>query len=156
MKYSLREGDGHVASVTLQSGLQIAGDLFIDCSGFRALLIEGALKTGFEDWSHWLPCDRAVAVPCKPVPELTPYTRATARPAGWQWRIALQHRIGNGHVYASDFMSDDEAIGLLLAGLDGAPLAEPRPLRSFRPSRMPRRPPHLKSPARTWKFRSLR
>jgi tryptophan halogenase len=126
---ALREGDGHVESVTLQSGRRIEGGLFIDCSGFRALLIEGALKTGFEDWSHWLPCDRAVAVPCTPVAELTPYTRAIARPAGWQWRIALQHRIGNGHVYSSAHMSDDEAIGVLLANLDGAPLAEPRPLR---------------------------
>jgi tryptophan halogenase len=126
---SLREGDGHVEAVTLQSGRRIEGGLFIDCSGFRALLIEGALKTGFEDWSHWLPCDRALAVPCKPVAETTPYTRATARPAGWQWRIALQHRIGNGHVYSSSFMNDDEAARLLLAGLDGEPLGEPRPLR---------------------------
>ncbi len=126
---TLRETDGHVASVTLQSGRQITGELFIDCSGFRALLIEGALKTGFEDWSHWLPCDRAVAVPCAPVARRTPYTRATARPAGWQWRIALQHRIGNGHVYSSQFSSDEEAVRLLLGSLDGAPLGDPRPLR---------------------------
>ena len=125
----LRETDGHVASVTLQSGRQITGELFIDCSGFRALLIEGALKTGFEDWSHWLPCDRAVAVPCAPVARRTPYTRATARPAGWQWRIALQHRIGNGHVYSSQFSNDEEAVRLLLGSLDGAPLGDPRPLR---------------------------
>jgi tryptophan 7-halogenase len=124
-----READGHVASVTLQSGDVVAGDLFIDCSGFRALLIEGALKTGYDDWSHWLPCDRAVAVPCVSVPDLTPYTRATARQAGWQWRIPLQHRIGNGHVFSSKFMSEDEATAILMSNLDGAPMAEPRPLR---------------------------
>jgi tryptophan halogenase len=123
------EHDGSVASVTLQSGEQVAGDLFIDCSGFRALLIEGALKTGYEDWSHWLPCDRAVAVPCVSAKDITPYTRATARQAGWQWRIPLQHRIGNGHVYCSRHISDDEAIAVLLGNLDGAPLADPRPIR---------------------------
>jgi tryptophan 7-halogenase len=125
----LREGDGHIEAVVLDSGERIEGELFIDCSGFRGLLIEQALKTGYEDWSHWLPCDRAMAVPCESVPEPTPYTRATARAAGWQWRIPLQHRIGNGHVYCSDFMSDDEAAAILLANLDGKALAEPRPLR---------------------------
>ena len=124
-----READGHVRSVTLQSGQVVEGDLFIDCSGFRALLIEGALKTGYEDWSHWLPCDRAVAVPCASAAELLPYTRATARQAGWQWRIPLQHRIGNGHVFASKFMGEDEATAILMGNLDGAPLAEPRALR---------------------------
>ena len=124
-----REGDGHVTSVTLQSGEMVAGDLFIDCSGFRGLLIEGALKTGYEDWSHWLPCDRAVAVPCASAPELLPYTRATARQAGWQWRIPLQHRIGNGHVFSSKYMSEDEATAILMGNLDGMPLAEPRALR---------------------------
>ncbi len=122
----LREGDGHVASVVLKTGQIIEGDLFIDCSGFRALLIEGALKTGFDDWSHWLPCDRAIAVPCANAKELFPYTRSTARSAGWQWRIPLQHRIGNGHVHSSRFMSEDEATALLLSNLDGAPLADPR------------------------------
>ena len=129
-----REGDGFVRSVTLQSGQVVEGDLFVDCSGFRALLIEGTLKTGFEDWSHWLPCDRAVVVPSASNGALTPYTRATARGAGWQWRIPLQHRVGNGHVYASRFMSDDEATAVLLANLDGEPLAEPRALR-FQPGR---------------------
>ena len=129
-----REGDGFVTSVTLQSGQVVEGGLFVDCSGFRALLIEGALKTGFEDWSHWLPCDRAVVVPSASTGSLTPYTRATARAAGWQWRIPLQHRVGNGHVYASKYMSDDEATAVLLGGLDGAALAEPRGLR-FRPGR---------------------
>ncbi|RZM33740.1 MAG: tryptophan 7-halogenase, partial [Sphingomonas sp.] len=93
------------------------------------LLIGDAMGTTFEDWSHWLPCDRAVAVPCERVAETTPFTRSTLRPAGWQWRIPLQHRTGNGYVYASDFVSDDEAAATLLAGLDGAPLADPRVIR---------------------------
>jgi tryptophan 7-halogenase len=124
-----REGDGHVTAVTLQSGARVEGELFIDCSGFRALLIEGALQTGYDDWSHWLPCDRAVAVPCVSAKELTPYTRSTARQAGWQWRIPLQHRIGNGHVFSSKYISEDEATAVLMSNLDGAPLAEPRPIR---------------------------
>ncbi|MGN6210290.1 tryptophan halogenase family protein [Asticcacaulis sp.] len=119
---------GHVRSVTLTDGRVVAGDLFIDCSGFRGLLIEGALKTGYENWSHWLPCDRALAVPCASSAEFTPYTRSTAHHAGWQWRIPLQHRTGNGHVYASQFISDEEAARLLLDNLDGEPLATPRPL----------------------------
>lgn len=125
----LREGDGFIQSLQLENGENIDGDLFIDCTGFRGLLIEQALHTGYEDWSHWLPCDRALAVPCTNTGELTPYTRATAHSAGWQWRIPLQHRTGNGHVYASRFMSDDEACALLLKNLDGEPLAEPKPLR---------------------------
>src|SRR5690606_36946373 len=129
VEVKLRERDGFIESVLLESGERIDADLFIDCSGFRGLLIEEALKTGYEDWTHWLPCDRAVAVPCEGVSELTPYTRATAHRAGWQWRIPLQHRIGNGHVYSSRFISDDEATATLLANLDGRPLAEPRLLR---------------------------
>ena len=124
----LRRADGFVESVTLENGATIAADLFIDCSGFRGLLIEGALKTGYEDWTHWLPCDRAVAVPCTRS-DFTPYTRSTARSAGWQWRIPLQHRTGNGHVYCSAFISDDEAAATLLGNLDGKPLADPRFLR---------------------------
>ncbi|RYD59983.1 MAG: tryptophan 7-halogenase [Sphingomonadales bacterium] len=120
---------GNVASITLASGDVIEGDLFVDCSGFRGLLIEQTLETGIEDWSHWLPCDRAMAVPCDRVGELVPYTRSTAREAGWQWRIPLQHRTGNGYVYASQFLSDDEAASLLLSRLDGAPQADPRALR---------------------------
>lgn len=120
---------GDVASVTLASGEVVEADLFIDCSGFRGLLIEQTLETGIEDWSQWLPCDRAMAVPCDRVEPLTPYTRATAREAGWQWRIPLQHRTGNGYVYASAFLSDDEAATRLLSRLDGAPQAEPRGLR---------------------------
>ncbi|MTV41931.1 tryptophan halogenase family protein [Duganella radicis] len=124
-----RASDGHVDAVRMEHGELIGGELFIDCSGFRGLLIEQALHTGFEDWSHWLPCDRAWAVPCEPGGGLLPYTRATARPAGWQWRIGLQHRTGNGHVYASRFMSDDEAASVLMDSLDGRPLAEPKLLR---------------------------
>ena len=124
-----RAVDGFIESVAMENGDVIEGDLFLDCSGFRGLLIEQSLGTGFEDWRHWLPCDRAWAVPCELSGELPPYTRATARPAGWQWRIGLQHRTGNGHVYASRFMSDDEAAAILMNNLDGAPLAEPRMLR---------------------------
>ncbi|HEX8669917.1 MAG TPA: tryptophan halogenase family protein [Allosphingosinicella sp.] len=125
----LRGGDGFIEGLTFADGRTIEGDFFIDCSGFRGLLIEEALGTGYEDWTRWLPCDRAVAVPCAPGGELTPYTRSTARAAGWHWRIPLQHRIGNGHVYSSAHISDDEAADTLLANLDGAPLGEPRLLR---------------------------
>ena len=124
-----RAADGFIDKVRLADGREFAGDLFIDCSGFRGLLIEEALHTGYEDWTHWLPCDRAFALPCASVAPLTPYTRSTARSAGWQWRIPLQHRTGNGYVYASPFISDDEAATTLLANLDGAALASPRPLR---------------------------
>ena len=88
-----------------------------------------ALKTGYDEWTRWLPCDRAMAVPCENSGPLTPYTRATAREAGWQWRIPLQHRMGNGYVYSSNFISDDEAAAKLLSRLDGKALADPRPLR---------------------------
>jgi tryptophan 7-halogenase len=125
----LRAGDGFVDAVQLVGGRRIEGELFIDCSGFRAILIEGALAAGYEDWSHWLPCDRALAVPCAPGGEFTPYTRSTARAAGWQWRIPLQHRIGNGYVYCSRFISDDDAAATLVAHLDSPALANPRPLR---------------------------
>ncbi len=126
---TLRAADGFIESVTLQGGETIAGDLFIDCSGFRGLLIEGALKTRYDNWQRWLPCDRALAVPSERVEPMRPYTQASARPAGWQWRIPLQHRSGNGHVYCSQFMSDDEAAALLLANVEGHALAEPRALR---------------------------
>ena len=120
---------GFIKQVTLEDGRSFAGDLFIDCSGFRGLLIEGALQTGYQDWTHWLPCDRAMAVPCASSADFTPYTRSTARTAGWQWRIPLQHRTGNGYVYCSKFISDDEVAAILLANLDGKALAAPRPLR---------------------------
>lgn len=125
-----RDGEtGFVDSVTLERGDTVAADLFIDCTGFRALLIGDTLGVGFEDWTHWLPCDRALAVPCAKVGPPTPYTRSTARPAGWQWRIPLQHRTGNGYVYASSAISDDEAAAFLLANLDGEALGDPRLVR---------------------------
>jgi tryptophan halogenase len=129
LSVELRGEDGFIGALLLDDGERIEADLFIDCSGFRGLLIEGALKTGYEDWTQWLPCDRAVAVPCESAGALTPYTRSTARAAGWQWRIPLQHRIGNGYVYCSRFIGDDEAAATLLANLDGRPRAEPRFLR---------------------------
>jgi tryptophan halogenase len=131
-----RNGEsGFVESVRLENGPTIAGDFYLDCSGFQGLLIEKTLRTGFEDWSHWLPCDRALAVPSEKNPEnFTPYTRSTAHTAGWQWRIPLQHRTGNGHVYCSDYISEDEATATLLGNLDGKPLADPRLLR-FRTGR---------------------
>ena len=119
---------GDVASVRLEDGRVLNADIFIDCSGFRGLLIEGALNAGYEDWSHWLPCDSALAVPCARSETLTPYTRSTARSAGWQWRIPLQHRTGNGIVYSSAHWSRRDAEAALLESLDGAPLAEPKPL----------------------------
>ena len=125
---ALRAADGFVEAVTLADGQRIAGDLFIDCSGFRGLLIEQALQTGYESWQDWLPCDRAIAVPSALTGEPDPFTRATAREAGWQWRIPLQHRMGNGHVYCSRFIDDDAAERTLLDNLEGAPLAEPRRL----------------------------
>jgi tryptophan halogenase len=125
----LRSEDGFIRALQLDDGARIEADLFIDCSGFRGLLIEQALGTGYEDWTHWLPCDRAVAVPCESAGELTPFTQSLARPAGWQWRIPLQHRIGNGYVYCSRYVSDDEAAATLLANLDAPALAEPRFLR---------------------------
>jgi len=121
--------DGFIESVTLEGDRIIEAELFVDCSGFRGLLIEGALKTGYEDWTHWLPCDRAMAVPCARTEPVTPYTRSTAREAGWQWRIPLQHRTGNGLVYSSKHIDDDAAEALLLANLDGAQLANPNRLR---------------------------
>ena len=125
----LRGEDGFIDAVVFEGGEKLEADLFIDCSGFRSLLIGQALKTEFEDWSHWLPCDRAAAVPCESVADITPYTRSTAREAGWQWRIPLQHRTGNGYVYCSQFISDDEAAATLMRNLDGKALAEPRKLR---------------------------
>jgi tryptophan 7-halogenase len=126
---NLRGEDGFIDSVTLEGGERIAGELFIDCSGFRGLLIEGALETGYADWTHWLPCDRAVAMPCASAGELLPYTVATALDAGWQWRIPLQNRLGNGYVYCSRHVDDDQAAVTLARRLEGAPLGEPNFLR---------------------------
>lgn len=124
-----RTGDGFVESVTMENGTVVDGELFIDCSGFRGLLIEQTLKTGYIDWTHWLPCDRALAVPSESVEPIPPYTRATACAAGWQWRIPLQQRVGNGYVYSSKHIGDEEAAVTLLANLDGKTLADPRQLR---------------------------
>ncbi len=126
---NLHAETGAIRGVELADGRKFEADFFVDCSGFRALLIEDALKTGYEDWTHWLPCDRAVAVPCAREGAFTPYTRSTARAAGWQWRIPLQHRVGNGHVYSSQFIDDDAAERVLLANLESDPLAPPRRLR---------------------------
>lgn len=120
---------GDIAAVQLESGEQLKADLFIDCSGFRALLIGEALGVDYEDWTHWLPCDRALAVPSEASDTITPYTRAIAHEGGWQWRIPLQHRTGNGLVYSHHHLSDDEATHTLLSNLDTPALADPRPIR---------------------------
>jgi tryptophan halogenase len=125
---------GHVRSLRLKDGQSIAGDLFIDCSGFRGLLIQEALNTGYEDWSHWLPADRAVAMPSESWQRKVPYTRSIAHDSGWQWNIPLQHRNGNGLVYASSHYSDDQAAALLAGNLGSKALAEPRLLK-FRTGR---------------------
>jgi tryptophan halogenase len=121
--------NGDIAAVLLANGTRIEGDLFVDCSGFRGLLIEQELETGFEDWTEWLRCDRAIAVPCTRSEPLMPLTRVIARKSGWQWRIPLQHRTGNGHVFSSRHISEDEATAALLANLDGEPTGEPRTIR---------------------------
>lgn len=126
---ALDSESGFVRAITLESGETIGADLFLDCSGFRGLLIEQALHAGYEEWTHWLPCDRAIALPCSNVGPIMPYTRATAQAAGWIWRIPLQHRTGNGHVYSSKFIDDEEALETLLAQLPAPPLAEPNRLR---------------------------
>ena len=130
-----RDGEsGHIARLHLADGRVVAGDLFLDCTGFRALLIGEAMGVGFEDWSHWLPANRALPVQTASVEPARPYTRAIAHGAGWQWRIPLQHRVGNGLVYCSDYLSDDEAQARLHAQLEGERLVEPSPIR-FRTGR---------------------
>ena len=126
---NLNSESGFIESVALKSGQVVEGDLFIDCSGFRGLLIEQALHTGYEDWSHWLPCDSAVAVQTESLHEPIPYTRSIARDAGWQWRIPLQTRTGNGLVFCSRYLSDDEAVSVLLNNVEGDTLNEPRVLK---------------------------
>ncbi|HVZ30423.1 MAG TPA: tryptophan halogenase family protein, partial [Asticcacaulis sp.] len=126
--------NGALTSVHLENGQLVNGTFFVDCSGFRGLLIGDILGVGYEDWQAWLPCDRALAVPCENAGEPVPYTRSTADAAGWRWRIPLQSRIGNGYVYCSDYIDDDAARTRLLQSLDGKVLAEPRPIR-FRAGR---------------------
>ena len=133
-----RDGEsGDVSGLVLENGTTVAADLYIDCTGFRGLLIEEALGTGYEDWTHWLPCDRAIAVPSARSDKFTPYTRSTAHSAGWQWRIPLQHRTGNGVVFSSAHMSEDEATATLLARLDTPAMADPRTI-AFRTGRRKR------------------
>ncbi|HWU48433.1 MAG TPA: tryptophan halogenase family protein [Asticcacaulis sp.] len=128
-KVELASESGFVAALGLDHDRRLDGDLFIDCTGFRSLLLGEALGVEFEDWSRWLPCDRAIAVASPVLADLPPYTRSTAAPAGWRWRIPLQHRTGNGHVYASGFMSDAAAERHLMDGLAGEACGEPRLLR---------------------------
>jgi tryptophan halogenase len=128
---------GDLEDLTLKSGERVTGDLFIDCSGFRSLLLGNIMGVAWQDWTHWLPCDRALAVPCQRLGALTPYTRATARRAGWTWRIPLQHRTGNGYVFSSQFINDDDAQDALLAALEGTAHGQPRLLR-FSPGRRER------------------
>jgi len=119
-------GTGNISALKLETGQIIEGDLFIDCTGFIGLLIEKALHTGYEDWSHWLPCDSAVAVQTKSVSPAIPYTRSIAHDSGWQWRIPLQHRVGNGLVFCSRYISDNEAIDTLLSNIEGETINQPR------------------------------
>ena len=126
----LRSDNGFVEAVVLEGDRRVESELFLDCTGFRALLIEQTLHAGWESWAHWLQCDRAIAVPtARTSPAIVPLTRSTAHRAGWQWYIPLQHRVGNGHVYCSADISDDEARETLLANLEGAPLSDPIVLR---------------------------
>lgn len=131
---TLNPETGDVRTLHLQDGRQVQGDLFVDCSGMRGLLIQQQLQVPYEDWSHWLPCDRALAVPSERLAATLPYTRSIAHQAGWQWQIPLQHRIGNGLVYCSRYLSDDEAAATLLANLPAPALSEARLIR-FRTGR---------------------
>jgi len=129
---------GDVAALQLEGGERVEGDLFVDCSGFRALLIGETFQSDWQDWSHWLPCDRAVAMPCASPPgPIEPFTRAVAMSAGWRWRIPLRNRVGNGYVYSSAQVSDDAAAEALLEAVEGEAMAEPRVLR-FRAGRRTR------------------
>ncbi|HZX75369.1 MAG TPA: tryptophan halogenase family protein [Cyclobacteriaceae bacterium] len=117
---------GFIAALKMESGQEIPGDLFLDCTGMRGLLIEQTLQTGFEEWGHWLPCDSAIAVQTESTAPAVPYTKSIAHHAGWRWQIPLQHRVGNGLVFSSRHMSDDEAINMLLSSVDGKVLTEPK------------------------------
>lgn len=125
-KVHQNKDNGNIGSVELESGECISGDLFVDCSGFRGLLIEQTLHTGYEDWSHWLPCDTAIAVQTKPTSKPKPLTQSIAHENGWRWRIPLQTRVGNGLVYCSKFWSEDQAKEVLLKSIDGETITEPR------------------------------
>lgn len=125
----LQDDQGYITGLVLASGELVEGDLFIDCTGFRGLLIEQTLQAGYEDWSHWLPCDRAVAVQTESIDPPAPYTRSIAHDVGWQWKIPLQHRVGNGLVYSSPYLSDDEARQKLLDNIEGKLLTEPRTIK---------------------------
>ena len=129
MKVHQHPESGFISGVDLEDGQSIAGDMFFDCSGFRALLMRQTLGVEFKDWAHWLPCDTAQTVACERTGALLPYTISTAKRAGWQWRIPTQHRTGNGHIYSSQYITDDEAIESLLGDLDGPALAEPRKIK---------------------------
>ena len=120
---------GHITQLNLDRDRQVETDLILDCTGMRSLLIGQALGVGFEDWTHWLPCNRAWAVPSEGNGRLDPFTRSTAREAGWQWQIPLQHRTGNGHVFSEAHISEDKAREQLMANLPGAPLSDPRLIR---------------------------
>ena len=126
---TLRADDGFIESVSLKNGEEIRADLFIDCSGFRGLLIGGALNVGYQDWRSWLPCDSAIALPTNRLDRLPSFTVSTATKAGWKWRIPLQHRTGNGHVYCREFLCDDEALQLLESGLNSSAIGDPLQLR---------------------------
>ncbi|MFB0612919.1 tryptophan halogenase family protein [Aurantiacibacter poecillastricola] len=131
-----RDGEsGDVAALKLEDGRRIEGDLFVDCSGFRSRILGQELGEEWEDWTHWLPCDRAAAMPCKhATDDIRPFTTATAMPAGWRWQIPLQHRMGNGYVFSSAFIGEDQACDAIKKASEGEPLADPRVLR-FRPGR---------------------
>jgi tryptophan 7-halogenase len=129
VEVNLKDETGFISDVQLEDGSKLIGDLFFDCSGFRALLLGDALGVDYEDWAHWLPCDTAQAVACERTGDLLPYTKSTAKTAGWQWRIPTQHRTGNGHIYCSSMMDDETAIDSLLADLDGPALGSPRKIR---------------------------
>lgn len=128
-KVKQRKKDGFIESLMLENGEVVEADLFIDCSGFNGLLIDKTLGAEYVDWRHWLPCDSAVVAPCNIKNATNPNTVSTAHTAGWQWRIPLQHRVGNGCVYSSAFMSRDEAVNNLVSTMESEPLAEPRDLK---------------------------
>lgn len=129
MDVSQDPDSGFITNIQLDNEQVISGDIFFDCTGFRALLTEKTLGVGFKDWSHWLPCNSAQTVASERQGPLLPYTKSMAKTSGWQWRIPTQHRTGNGHIYCSDYVSDDEAVSVLMDGLDAPAIAEPRQIK---------------------------